>query len=102
MQHRTFITQVNPKLNLLELTGEHITIFPQRLQINDNDSAAEGIEIARVMLKDFDPDVDELLLSGDPVAMAICVGILAARFREMTLLKWDRRSGTYYDISITI
>lgn len=44
----------------------------------------------------FDPEVDHVLLLGDPVAMAQAVALLSRRFPEgFKALKWDRRAEGY-------
>jgi hypothetical protein len=45
---------------------------------------------------DFDPELDHVLLLGDPVAMAQAVALLARRFPSgFKALKWDRRADCY-------
>lgn len=48
-------------------------------------------------LVDFDPDMDSVLLLGDPVACAQAVHVLAYVFGlgSFTVLKWDRREARY-------
>ena len=51
---------------------------------------------------DFDPDVDSVLLLGDPVACARFVHCLSNRLRvdRFTALKWDRRAGRYVPAAV--
>ncbi len=97
---RTFITQRNPKLDYSKAGDLQTTIFPQRLQIMDAESVREALGIAETILKDFYPPEDLLLLSGDPAAMAICIGILARDHGAFSMLKYDRRDRDYYPLTI--
>lgn len=99
--NRTFITQINPRLDYSKAGENQVIVFPLRLQLFEDEDVQESLEIARQTLKDFDPDVDSLVLSGDPIAMSICVGILAVKFRSIELLKYDRRSEDYHPINIS-
>ena len=48
-------------------------------------------------LRDFDSDLDFVLLLGDPVACAMAVHVLAfdLNVASFDALKWDRRAGRY-------
>jgi len=43
----------------------------------------------------FDPDTDYLLLTGDPVLIALCIAFLSRSGERMNLLKWDRQERRY-------
>jgi hypothetical protein len=49
-------------------------------------------------LKDFDADLDYVLLLGDPVACAVAVHVLGFDLNvpSFDALKWDRREQRYY------
>lgn len=53
-------------------------------------------------LADFDPDSDYLLLTGDPVLMAMCVSWLTRCFKYFTLLKWDRQCREYIPVRVVV
>lgn len=56
----------------------------------------------REALKDFDADLDYVLLLGDPVACAMAVHVLAYDLNvpSFDVLKWDRRDGRYLPYQI--
>lgn len=53
-------------------------------------------------LMDFDPEMDSVLLLGDPVACAQAVHVLAYIFNigHFSVLKWDRREERYFPYQI--
>ena len=57
-------------------------------------------EIAEAKLKDFRPETDFLVASGDPAGIAIAVSYLAKTVSHFTLLKWDREGKRYYPVPI--
>ncbi len=52
-------------------------------------------------LQSFNVELDYVLLSGAPEAIALCSSILCYRHGHFTALKWDR-DGFYYPIEISI
>lgn len=53
-------------------------------------------------LGDYDPDVDYLLLIGDPVLIAAASAYMGSRFNKFTILKWDRQEKVYIPVTIPI
>lgn len=53
-------------------------------------------------LSGFDPDLDSVLLLGDPVACAQAIHVLAYIFNisRFSVLKWDRREERYFPYQI--
>lgn len=51
----------------------------------------------------FDPEIDYLLLVGDPAAIAVCAMICGkATNSPINLLKWDRQERAYYPLKVDI
>jgi hypothetical protein len=100
-----YIAQRQPTfdMNPAMMFGELKTVMPTGAQAYF--AADEFVHIAREKLKNATPD-DYLILTGDPVMMAICFSVMA----EMTggsvrCLKWDRRKGTnggYVQVSVNM
>jgi len=68
-----------------------------------NEDSKEVTEHISKMLWHFDSDVDYLLLSGDPVAIAIACSIASDETNGVyQVLKWDRLKEKYYPVIIDI
>lgn len=52
-------------------------------------------------LEDFAPG-DFLLATGDPVVIAACSAIIAAKVSTFTVLKWDRKLTCYIPMQLTL
>jgi hypothetical protein len=53
-------------------------------------------------LRDFNPQIDRLLLLGDPVLIGLCFVILSTQTRAVPILKWDRRKRAYQPLTILL
>ena len=99
---RVFITQSNPKLNLLAASafGELIEVLPASSNIIYN--AGNTVEKIKQELADFD-DGDYLLPVGAPAIMLVCGSVAAknnsGRYKVLT---WDRQESMYYSIDIDL
>lgn len=66
------------------------------------DNADERTEqmtyIARSKLREFNPDTDYLLLSGDPIAISIVVLVLGEKHNNIPVLKWDKENRAYFPV----
>jgi hypothetical protein len=51
-------------------------------------------------LCDFNPETDYLLLTGDPVLIALCAAFLSRSGERIPMLKWDRQEKKYTSIII--
>lgn len=59
-------------------------------------------EILHRKLKNFNPGKDFLLVSGDPVAIALSVMILMLNTTTIPCLKWDRENQEYYVVPLEV
>jgi hypothetical protein len=70
------------------------------------DNADEHIEKMRhvmsAKLKDFNPSRDYVLLTGDPLAIAMSVLVLSQWTLEIPCLKWDKLEQDYYAVTVNI
>jgi hypothetical protein len=55
----------------------------------------------RTTLKDFNDD-DYFVAVGDPSVVAICAGLILRRSNNLKLLKWDKRTGRYIVLQISV
>lgn len=61
-----------------------------------------SINRARMILADFNPEEDFLLLVGSPLHIAICVAIIGATHLQFRVLRYDRVHRGYYPVDIDI
>jgi hypothetical protein len=77
--------------------GEIITIMPPGYFYTDEISCKK----LRDSLIDFS-DRDYLLPMGDPVLMITAAAMLGARGKAFKMLKWDRKTGAYFDYTVSV
>jgi len=53
-------------------------------------------------LKDFEGASDYFVAVGDPSIVAICTGLILRRSNTLKLLKWDKRTGRYIALQISV
>lgn len=101
---KVFITQDNGKLDFTKAkrfgdlkpvaAGD---VFPD----NAEERSAEVLRIVEALFQDFDPDQDYVLLTGDPIIMAITCLYIGSQFpQEVNFLKWDRENKEYYPVKL--
>lgn len=70
------------------------------------DNADERIgqmrEIMKAILGNFNPAKDYVLLTGDPLAIAMCILTLSLSVLTIPCLKWDRDEQAYYPVTISV
>lgn len=69
---------------------------------NSKERVIEMQAIIRAKLRDMDPLVDCVLLTGDPVAIALTALVISERSLTVRFLKWDRENREYYLIPVSI
>jgi hypothetical protein len=69
---------------------------------NSHQRVEEMQAIIRAKLRGFDPQRDYILLTGDPVAIAITALVISERVLTVRFLKWDRENREYYAIPVQI
>ena len=92
-----FIAQRQPHLDFTaaEEHGKVQFIMPTGTQIWSDRDVAEFTQIAREKLRDC-TEQDSVVLTGDPIQMAICFSIMAEHNDGLVrVLKWDRRKGAH-------
>ena len=101
MKSRVFVVQ-DTSLNLAKATrfGELEALLPRNITITmQPDSILAEL---RRRLREFTSD-DYLLLTGDPLAIALAVTAAgAANEGIVTVLKWDRELGDYYPVRVDL
>lgn len=60
-----------------------------------------GVTIRKMeaILGDFD-EGDHIMLVGDPIATAIAVLVITRRHGSFSVLKWDRKAGSYRSVRV--
>lgn len=70
------------------------------------DNAEERIdqmrEIMKTILSEFNPAKDYVLLTGDPLAIAMCILTLSCSTLTIPCLKWDRDEQSYYPVTVSV
>jgi hypothetical protein len=70
------------------------------------DNAEERIDhmhhTMHAALFNFNPARDWILLTGDPVAIAMCILVLSQWTLHIPCLKWDRQEQEYYAVTIYV
>ena len=99
---KVYVIQEVSKINVIPAReyGELIPLFEEGKQIML--SPAPAIRKAKMILKDFN-DKDYLLLIGDPSMIGLACSVAAYNNRgKYNVLKYDRRTFTYYPIQIDL
>lgn len=98
IQPRVYVVQEVPGRNLTSALefGNLVPILGPNTNIQL--STQSYIEDIYDALIDFRPNVDYLLLIGDPLAIAIAFHAAARVDERVTVLKWDRETKRYYAV----
>jgi len=99
---KVYVIQEVSKFNVISAReyGELIPIFEEGKQIML--SRGPAIRKAKMILKDFN-DNDYLLLIGDPSMIGLACSVAGYNNRgKYKVLKYDRRTFTYYPIQIDL
>lgn len=60
-------------------------------------------EVVSKLVGKFRPRMDRLLLSGDPIIIAMCMGVLGrCGVTSVNCLKFDREEGKYYHVRVPL
>ena len=89
------VTQTwTPRIDLAPLRefGDHKVLLPPGHNFAD---ARPLVPMMTRGLVEFDPRSDYLLALGDPLVMAVAMGIVSRRHPTYQLLKWDRFKHRY-------
>ena len=92
-----------PKINIMSAQrfGEFKFLLPEFSQIIF--SPGPLVFKLRNLLKDFDPEHDYLLLTGDPAIIGVACSIVSEFTNgKYNLLKWDKQDRVYYPIKINL
>ena len=99
---KVFVVQVVSKFNIISAQefGELIPLFDEGKQIML--SPGPAVRKAKQLLKDFSDD-DYLLLIGDPAMIGLSCSVASYNNRgKYKVLKYDRRTFTYFPIQIDL
>lgn len=100
-----FIVQKDERkdFSAAERFGKTEIVFSRGLFPDDAEARIrEMLEIARAVLRRFNPDTDYILLSGDPVGINIVGAVLSEDFDNYRLLKWDNQGKAYYPVTVQL
>ena len=92
-----------PKINIMSAQrfGEFKFLLPEFSQIIF--SPGPLVFKLRNLLKDFHPEHDHLLLTGDPAIIGVACSIVSEFTNgRYNLLKWDKQDRVYYPIKINL
>lgn len=96
-----YVTQRDKSKDMSDLSRfakDRVDVFSRPVYPDEADTRSVTItKDAAVVLRDFDPEQDAIALSGCPVLMAVCVGVLAQKNAKISVLKWDRKYDGYYE-----
>lgn len=60
----------------------------------------ETVYLVDEWMEEFNPDIDHLMLIGDPVLIALCANNVAQRFKSFSVLKWNRQTREYIPLKV--
>lgn len=98
---RVFVVQENPNLNYTSAEQFGEVVFMTAVEFSPmknsprNKFILDGIE---AMMRDFDPDVDYLLLSGNPIIMGYVFHLAMSKKPEVSVLWWSRDDRKYNEV----
>lgn len=95
---KVFVTSEDPRLDFTPAMqyGDLVGVFPPG-QVHLHPQVA--LFRARGILRLMKPE-DYLLLSGDPVKIAICAAVAAEVAGKVRMLKWNRHTMSYLPIEV--
>ena len=99
---KVFVVQEESKFNIISAQqyGQLIPLYEEGKQIML--SPGPAIRKAKSIMKDFSDD-DYLLLIGDPAMIGVACSVASYNNRgKYKVLKYDRRTYTYYPIQIDL
>ena len=99
MKRRVFISSEDPRLNFapaLKFGDELIGVFPPgQVHLHPQHALMQAHKTLSAMRPD-----DYLVLSGDPVKIAICVTVAAWMHFKVRMLRWDRQTASYVEVAV--
>ena len=97
---RVYISMRDPRFryeDALNFGSEVVPLLNQEIDL------AFGLDRSKKQIEskllDFDPDIDYMIVTADPVCTFL-LGRMSAKFKSINLLKWDNRSFRYYPVVI--
>lgn len=100
---RVFIVQDDGRRDFTDAVrfGRLIPLVNRDVFVDDTAQRVPAIQaIMRKKLASFNPLQDYLLLTGDPVAIAVAVFTIATLTDTIRVLKWDRDLKAYFAVAI--
>lgn len=100
MTPKVFIIQDDGRKNLSPAAkyGEVVVLATRDMPIFAD--TTNSIVMLRSKLKDYNPDVDFLLMTGDPLLIGATMALVAIQCHKVQCLKWDKQNLTYIPITI--
>lgn len=101
--NKVFIIQDNSRLDFKKARkfGEIVPVIGQDVFPDNADTRVKKMKgVAKGILSRFNASTDYVLLTGDPVAIAVVTSVLFMRSQYATFLKWDKESKAYYPVRI--
>lgn len=102
---KVFVVQEDPKKNLLpaQAFGKIVMLHTDSQLSLDEAIIEDTIDDMADKLADFNPQVDSLLLIGDPSLIAIASALVSHITNgSFTVLKWDRQRKEYHRITLDL
>lgn len=104
---KVFVTQEHPSLNYAPAEEFGEVVF---MTIDDYSSIKNSlhnidlIDELKNTVKEFDPDVDYIVISGSPVVSAIVFMLVGMMYqgRQINVLRWSNRDHMYQPTTINI
>jgi hypothetical protein len=79
--------------DLVVLSGRDMPVFAD---------TGPTVNSLKTKLKDFDPENDWLLMTGDPILIGTITAIIAKRYNKVRCLKWDKQNLDYLPIIVLL
>lgn len=99
---KVFVVQENPNLNYLPAEKFGEVVFITSIEFSPVKNSPRNAALMRDIedaMRQFDPDRDYLLLSGNPIIMGYVFALAIQMKGEVSVLWWSRIDGAYIDVS---
>ena len=102
MRGKVYVVQDNGTKNFNDAHKFGDIVILQRRDIPLFEDTKLIIIEMREKLKDFDPQKDWLLLTGDPLLIGLSTFIVGSTKHHVPCLKWDRQTTQYFPVTFNL